>query len=272
MTRAAAARALLLLLLLLALLLAASCTTTGGPRVEGGRAVRPGWIPAPNRTHPDFLYVTGSCRDQAAMQTARACAIDNARQQIAQQLGSAVHVKGSYVKDEHSERRRAGLGAVRDYWVLVAYPRREVAKAEARIANRVLLGVRCAADTAGACDDAYAARVESAMTSAGLSPAPKRLGAAQVPHVSHALREAASLKAARVMLVDVKGKFLESNDGEFYSEARCTYRLIDAVSGKVQSTFESGPIKGGHINRKDSVRKALDNCLAKLTARARTLQ
>jgi hypothetical protein len=252
-------------------LLLATATLAGCPsaavQTEGGRAGRPGWIPRPNRSHPNVLYVTGACRDQGAMQQARACALADAQRQIEQQLGQQVTIKGSFVEDEHSERRNAAAGAVRDYWVLVAFPRTELRKEQTRIANRVLLGVSCSSNPDGCCDPRYSERVESAMTEAGMSPAPERLDPQLVrAPVARSLQHAAKQQAARVLLLRLDARFLSSMDGEFYAEARCDYRLIDGVSGKVQTTFESGPVKGGHIAKESSVKKALDNCVAKAIA------
>jgi hypothetical protein len=210
------------------------------------------------------LYVTGGCRDQGTMAVARACALRDAERQIGEQLGQPVQVKGRFVEDEHSELRRTPAGEARDFWVLVAFPRDALREELARIANRVLFGLRCSADPQSACDPRYAERIEAAMTRAGMAPAPARLAPLQVEAagLGAALAAAKQQQAARLLLLRLEGRFLSSSEGEFYAEARCDYRLIDAVSGKVQSTFESGPVKGGHIAREPAVRKALDNCIA----------
>jgi hypothetical protein len=235
-------------------------------RGTGDRAARPGWIPSPNRSHPDALYVTGSCLDRATKAEGRQCALEDAARQIQRELGSPrpVEIKGSYVEDEYSELRASGAGEVRDHWVLVAFPRKEVRRQEDRIADRVALGLSCEAEGEAACDTAYAERVESAMTRGGMAPAPQRLEPALVKSLEQALARAAELRAARLLLVELGGRFLSEMEGEFYAEARCQYRLIDGVSGKVQDTFESGPVKGGHIAKGPAVRKALDNCTRKL--------
>jgi len=206
------------------------------------------------------------------MAAARTCAIEDAKRQVKEQLGGGdIQIKGSYIKDEHAERRQASA-LVRDHWVLVAYPRKEFKKEETRIANRVLLGLACSSTPDGNCDSHYPEKVEAAMTSAQMTPAPQRLPNAMVKKLEPALAAAAKQRAARLMLVTLDAKFLSSSDGEFYAEARCGFRLIDAVSGKVQSTFESGSVKGGHIAKGKSVRRALDNCMKKLTAKTSTLQ
>lgn len=242
---------------------------TGGTRIESQRAVRPGWIPKPNRSHPDVLYVTGGCRDRRSQADARACALADAERQIQQRLGAQrpVEIKGGYVEDEHIERRTTAQGEVRDVWVLIAYPRRALTQAETRIADRVLFGVRCDADPPEGCDPQVAARLESAMARAGLAAAPRRLPAERVGQLDEALSQAASERAARLLLATLRGRFLSSSDGEFFAEARCDYRLIDALSGKVQRSFSSGPVKGGHIDKPRAVRKALDNCAAQMERR-----
>jgi hypothetical protein len=227
---------------------------------------RPGWIPTPNRSHPNVLYVTGACRGQLNIQAARRCAKADAQRQIKKQMGSAtVEIKGDYLKDEYFERRRVGAGPiVHDGWVLVAYPRQELRKEQARIANRVLLGVTCNSDTMGACDERVKQTVEQAMTSAGLKPAPEGLESGSATDTRAAMASASKQRAAKLLLAVVDGKFLSAEDGEFYSQANCHYRIIDAISGKVLSSKRFGPVKTGHINRKDAVAKAIDKCTAKL--------
>jgi hypothetical protein len=201
---------------------------------------------------------------------ARACALTDAKRQVQQRLGSAVSVqiKGGFIKDEYNERRKTGGGIVHDGWVLVAYPHKEVKKAEARIANRVLLGVSCNSDTIGACDNRVLRLVESAATKARLKPAPKPMeGAyAEGSQIQHALKQAETQRAAKLLLAVVNGKFLSSSDGEFYSKADCFYRLVNAVDGKVIKSSRFGPVKSGHINRKAAVAKAVDACTAKMVS------
>ena len=227
---------------------------------------RPAWIPTPNRSHPNVLYVTGTCMQQQDPAAARRCALENARRQIKEQIGSAaVEIKGSFVKDEYFERRRVGAGPiVHDGWVLVAYPRSELRREQARIANRVLLGVTCHSDTNGACDQRVKQTIEAAMTRAGLRPAPEPLADGSASDTSAAMASASRQRAAKLLLAEVDGKFLSSSDGEFYSQANCHYRLIDAINGKVLSSKRYGPLKTGHINRQDAVARAIDLCTAKL--------
>lgn len=253
----------------LAALCLAGCPGVGGPTHSLQPQVgRPGWIPKPNRAHPDTLFVTGACADQTSKQGAKSCAIADAARQIKEQLGSsvAVHVKGQFVSDEHFEHRRAGLGTVIDAWVLVAYPRTQVAKAEARIANRAMLGVACKASEIGACDNGeLEAKVLAAMNKANLKAAPgKRLRGADAEDGALAIKLAEKARAAKVLTVVITPKFLGSESGEFYASARCDYRLIDAVSGKVLTSNTYGPIKGGHLSKADALKKAIDNCMAKL--------
>lgn len=259
----------LLPIMMAALISLAGCPGPGGPTHSlQPRVGRPGWIPKPNRSHPDTLFVTGACADQTSKQGAKTCAIADAARQIRQQLGSsvAVHVKGQFVSDEHYEHRRVGIGTVIDGWVLVAYPRTQVAKAEARIANRAMLGVACKASEIGACDNGEPeAKVLAAMNKAGLKAAPgKRLRGADAEDGTLATKLAEKARAAKVLTVVITPKYLGSESGEFYAEARCDYRLIDAVTSKVLTSNTYGPIKGGHLSKADALKKAIDNCMAKL--------
>jgi hypothetical protein len=87
---------------------------------------RPGWIPTPNRSHPEFLFVTGACRRVRQPTLARHCAIDDAKMQVRRSLRRpSLEVRGSQVREEYFEERLDGL---LDYWVLVAYPRAEAAR------------------------------------------------------------------------------------------------------------------------------------------------
>ncbi|PID39011.1 MAG: hypothetical protein CSB49_02690 [Proteobacteria bacterium] len=267
----------------MATMVLAACPGPAGPNGPGrgpGAGIgpkvgRPGWIPKPNRSHPDKLFVTGSCHDQPNVRAARTCAIADAAKQVRQQLGAAmaVTIKGQFVEDEYNERRSAGAAIVIDGWVLVAYPRAQVAKAETRIANRAMLGVACGATVIGACDNAaLEAKVLAAMGKAGLKAAPgKRLRGADAFDGKLAMKMAAKARAAKVLTVVITPKPLGSEDGEFYAQARCDYRLIDAVSGKVLTSNTYGPIKGGHISKKSALAKAIDNCMAKLLPAVETM-
>jgi len=89
--------------------------------------VKPGWISRPNRTHPNLIYVTGSCRGIRRRELARRCAIGDAKYQLRKALNrQALRFESSYVKDEHFEySEKASTGQLRfDWWVLVAYPRK----------------------------------------------------------------------------------------------------------------------------------------------------
>lgn len=251
-------------------------TTTGPQKLQGHGASqivnrpvgRPGWIPTPNRKHPDFVFVTGACRERANIAVARSCAIGDAKRQIREQLGGsrAIVIKGGFIKDEHSERRLSAGRPVHDGWVLVAYPRREVRKEQARIANRVLLGVTCNTDTIGSCGDRVAQKIEQGMTRAGMKPAPQRMESAHAADTALAMKQASLQRAAKLLLAVVNGKFLASEDGEFYAQSDCNYRVIDAISGKVLKSRRFGPFKSGHITRKNAVAKAIDACTVKLEA------
>lgn len=226
--------------------------------------IRPGWIPSPNRSHPDFLFVTGTCRDQPDHTSARRCAIADAARQIARQIRSnrRVEVRGSYIKDEHFERRDSTSGAVTDAWVLVACPRDELKKAEDQVADRTLLGLRCRADTAAACDPALTAQLEAGATRVGLRPTPKPLPPEIVGDPERARDRAARGHAAKLLLVSLDGRYAGSDGGEHYARARCQLRLLDVASGKLlASAGPPRPIKGGHIARTPAVRKALHDCL-----------
>ncbi|MBW2732875.1 MAG: hypothetical protein JRH20_10830 [Deltaproteobacteria bacterium] len=231
---------------------------------------RPGWIPTPNRKHPSFVFVTGVCHEQPNIAVARRCAINDAKRQIGAQLGAAgarvIVIKGGFIKDEHAERRLSAGRPVHDGWVLVAYPRHEVRKEEARIANRVLLGVTCNTDTMGSCGERVPQNIEQGMTRAGMQPAPQRMESAHAADPTLAMMQASKLRAAKVLLAVVNGKFLASEDGEFYAQSACNYRVIDAISGKVLKSRRFGPFKSGHITRKNAVAKAIDTCIVKLEA------
>ena len=235
---------------------------------QGTRVVRPAWVPRPNRSHPDFFYVTGTCRERSSVGRARECAQADAEQQLQQTVGDpTVRLGGKFVEDEYFERREGGGGTIVDAWVLVAFPRKELKKAQTRVANRVLLGVACESDTPETCAGSLTQRVEAALTERGLSPAPERLGGKEVREMPVALQTAARVLAARVLVASFGARFLSSTDGEFYAEARCGFRLVDAVDGKVQASAELGPVKAGHIGRAEAVKKALDECLGQLVAR-----
>lgn len=245
-------------MLSVALLIESGCASSAG-------APRPAWIPRPNRAHPDVLYITGSCRGALSRATARRCAIADADRQVANELGDAARQRlGQYVEAEHEERTAGRF----DHYLLIAYPRKALAQAQRRAAGRVMLAFACRADTAGACRDSDAGLIEQALSKAGLTAAPQRLSSIEL---NSALRQAEQAKAAHLLLAEASAKFASESEGEFFAEARCGYRLLNAVDGKVVASFESGPIKGGHIDRPASVRRAIENCLDSLTVNAAKL-
>jgi hypothetical protein len=88
--------------------------------------VKPAWIPTPNRSDPEYLFVTGTCRRVRQPALARQCAINDARTQVRESLRRpSLEVRGSHVRDEYSEE---GLDGLLEFWVLVAYPRKEAAR------------------------------------------------------------------------------------------------------------------------------------------------
>jgi hypothetical protein len=111
----------------LVVLCVASCAPTN-TQMAVDKTVRPGWIPSPNRKHPKFVYVTGTCRGLSRRFLARRCAIPDAETRLRRETNDpSVKVRGSNIDDEHFERRRGDPSSSKlayDWWVLVAMPRR----------------------------------------------------------------------------------------------------------------------------------------------------
>jgi hypothetical protein len=94
---------------------------------------RPAWVDkGANPDHPDFLYVVGRCTGRRTADDARACALADAREQLRAVTGAP----GGLVQGEYSESRmgmvdQGGgthvLAQLNDYWILLAFPRRQLA-------------------------------------------------------------------------------------------------------------------------------------------------
>jgi hypothetical protein len=258
----------LLSVLLLTAAMGACASGQGTVKVAGAAGHRPAWIPSPNREHPDFLYVTAVCRDATTLSSGKACALEDARRQVESEIGKAgVELKGDHVADEHSELRRT-QGGVYDVWLLVAYPRGEVKKAQAKASDAVLLGVFCTADGKN-CPENLRGRIEQAMTKGGLKPLPAKADAAAADpeNPAESIRTARSLGAAWTLLIRFEAKFLSQHEEEFYAQARGWYRLIDVQEGRVQASFDTDWMEGGHYSRKDAVDRALDNAAEAVSTR-----
>jgi hypothetical protein len=96
---------------------------------------RPAWVDGANKEHPDFIYVIGRCTARRSADEARTCAIADAKEQLRAVTGAP----GGLVQGEYSESRmgmvdQGGgthvLAQLNDYWILYAYPRRQLAPAK----------------------------------------------------------------------------------------------------------------------------------------------
>jgi hypothetical protein len=242
-----------------------------GSRPDGAHiGVRPPWIPAPNREHPDFLFVTASCRDQFSLSMARVCTEREAERQIREEIGAGnVHVRGTYIQDEFFERRRTPSGEVFDVWALIAVPRAELKKAATRVSGLVVLGLSCDGDPAG-CGPGLAERLGSALTKAGKSLHPRLLPPDRVPALrkepATAGRETMWTSAAWAVLVEVRPAFESSEGGEWFGKAAVSASLIDLIGGRVTATVEIPGVKGGHVTREQAVRKAAENAVDRVAS------
>jgi hypothetical protein len=230
--------------------------------------VRPAWIPRPNRDHPDVLYVTASCRDAASLAAGKDCALRDAGLQLAEQIGRAgPEVRGAYAEAEYSELRSTPAGEVFDVWLLVAWPRSEIAMGRARVEGMVLLGVACEAQPQSACDG-IAERIEASVAGSGLKPVPPGINPGAmgmlIERKDRAAEAGRKAGAARVLLVRLTGRFLTESGGEYYAEATGGFELVDSADGKVIDAFDPGTVKGAHLGRDKAVRKALDNAAARI--------
>ena len=236
------------------------------PRIEGDghHAVRPPWIPSPNRTHPDVLYVTGACRDQGNLDVGRQCAIQDAKRQLMENFRSETppEIHGDYIEDEYHEKRNDSRAPLYDYWVLVAHP-------HMLRANRALLGVVCQSNTSDACDSHFVDLMEAAMTREKLTPAPPHLSPEIAAHTERSLQEAKQRKVTQLLIVNLQATFLGSDHGEFYAQATCGFSLLDAIDGKVIHASKIGPLKGGHLSQVMAEKKALEECIQQLSNKLR---
>lgn len=93
---------------------------------------RPTWINKANLEHPDYVFVVGTCKGKPDADAARRCALLDAREQ----LRSVYSVRGGLVRDEHAESHMGTINrgsqtiltVVHDAWILMAYPRGQLAK------------------------------------------------------------------------------------------------------------------------------------------------
>jgi len=233
---------------------------TGLLHISCTAQLKPNWVPIPNRSHPDYLYITAVCHDASTISDGKTCALSDASRQIESELGGkATRVPGDFIVEEYSEKRNTSHGEVFDIWLLVAYPRAEIKKAHVRAADRVLLGIYCSSD-GDKCPEDLRGRIEQSVTSGGMSPVPSNLDAVSgaFENPSSVVRLACDSGAAHVLLVKFEARPLTRMGDEFYSEARAQYRLIDALDGKVVSSFDTDWVKGGHYSQKDASRKSLD--------------
>ncbi|MBM4397452.1 MAG: hypothetical protein FJ087_17415 [Deltaproteobacteria bacterium] len=201
----------------------------------------------PNFEHPDLALMTGACTDQPSAAAGYACAERDARKRLAAQVGvPPAAVTGGHVRERWSERR-AGAGEVVDAYVLVAFPRSEVARVEARAARRVRIEVACAGEPEGACAGVRS-RVEALASAAGLAIA------------------AAGARPAAVVSVKASVAPGSEDAGAHFAHAEVVLRVTDAADGNVMASFETGRVKGGHFSPADAAKAALDAAVAKLAA------
>jgi hypothetical protein len=109
----------------------AGCAGPTQTQLAVDKTVRPAWIAKVNRTHPEYLYVVGTCRGIGHRFLAQRCARADAQVQVRKATHStSFRLEDSFVKEEHFERRRVDPGASKlgyDWWVLVEIPRGRLA-------------------------------------------------------------------------------------------------------------------------------------------------
>ena len=270
----------------------AGCGAAGPMMLESSAPTRPDWIGKPSYPMGGLSYynglATGAESLDEARRTARQDALLTMAQEIAVEIGGEIATKQIVVDDQQSVDvqistsartesvkvegvkfvqdytetwRRAGV--VYDAYALVAVPRTAIWRARCDAKGNVLLAFGCDGSEEGVCTASHQDTVRAALSDAGLTLLPDGVALGDPAALA---AEGLEKCAARVIVVEVSARSLESLGDEHYAVASGNVRVLRSGTGEEQTAFTVGPVKGGHYSEADALKTALGKVLEELGA------